>query len=70
MRAAIAALLFESPKLSVVAAVGPNDGFAARLERAIKIVRGEPLIIDGTPERIRPKAGDAQRPTSALIDLC
>jgi crotonobetainyl-CoA:carnitine CoA-transferase CaiB-like acyl-CoA transferase len=40
-RAAIAALLFEHPKLSVTANVGPNINFAARLERAIIIARPE-----------------------------
>lgn len=34
MRAAIAALPFEHPKLSVTANVGPNIGFARGLERA------------------------------------
>jgi hypothetical protein len=52
LRAAIAALPFEYPKLSVSANVGPNVGFAKALERALKIARGEPLIIDGTAERV------------------
>jgi hypothetical protein len=52
MRAAIAALPFEHPKLSVTANVGPNINFALKLERAIKIARGEPLVIDGEAERI------------------
>jgi hypothetical protein len=52
MRAAIAALPFEHPKLSVVASLGPNHGFAARLEAARKItealLRG-PIVIDAEP---------------------
>ena len=35
MRAAIAALPFENPKLAVTASVGPNTGLAKRLEIAI-----------------------------------
>ncbi len=33
---------------------GPALGFAKRLERALKIARGEPLVIDGRAERITP----------------
>src|SRR5450631_3371655 len=55
MRAAIAALLFEHPKLSVSANIEPNIGFAARLERALKTARGEPLVIEVTAERISPE---------------
>jgi hypothetical protein len=36
----------------VTASVGPNINFAAKLERAIKIAWGEPLMIDGEAERI------------------
>jgi hypothetical protein len=39
IRAAIAALPFEHPKLSVNANVGGNVGWGANLERAIEIAR-------------------------------
>jgi hypothetical protein len=52
MRAAIAALPLEHPKLSVSANIGPNVNFAKGLERALKTIRSEPLVIDGTAERI------------------
>jgi hypothetical protein len=51
MRAAIAALPFEHPKLSAVASLGPNHGFAARLERALKIQRGEPGRLNSRAKR-------------------
>jgi hypothetical protein len=39
LRAAIEALPFESPKLSVTALLHPGDDFATRLERAIERTR-------------------------------
>jgi hypothetical protein len=50
MRAAIAALPFESPKLAVTANLGPESGFAARLEAAIarsggRLIEGE--VVEG-----------------------
>jgi len=53
-RAAIAALPFEHPKLCVSANVDPTLALPKRLERALKIARGEPLVIDGRAERITP----------------
>jgi hypothetical protein len=50
MRAAIAALPFESPKLAVTANLGPESGFAAQLEAAIqrsggRLIEGE--VVEG-----------------------
>jgi len=55
VRADIAALPFENPKLSVNANIGPNDKFTERLEAAIKLreILVEPrVVIDATAERI------------------
>jgi len=49
MRAAIAALPFEHPKLAVTANIGPNAGFALRLEQARKRTGAARLIIDASP---------------------
>jgi hypothetical protein len=46
LRAAIAALPFEHPKLALVARFDPGEGFAAKLEAAIK--RGARPLIEGT----------------------
>ena len=48
MRAAIAAAPYVHPKLSVVAQLG--EGFAARLERAIK-ESGKAVVIDARPAK-------------------
>ena len=51
MRAAIAALPFEHPKLAVVARFDGNEGFAAKLEAAImrtgKLIEATPQPADG-----------------------
>ena len=49
MRAAIAALPFEHPKLAVVASMHANEGFAAKLEEAIARSR---IYVDARPEAV------------------
>jgi hypothetical protein len=49
MRAAIAALPFEYPKLSVSANLGVNAGFAMRLEQARKRSESAKIAIDAVP---------------------
>ena len=69
MRAAIAALPFEHPKLSVTVNVGPNVGFAKQLEaaREIRDQLAVRVVIDGTAERI--EASCAELVLSALTGV-
>jgi hypothetical protein len=62
MRAALAGLPFENPKLSVSANVGPNHKFAERLEAAIKLREplAAPQVIEGTAERMGTRGHDHQ----------
>jgi hypothetical protein len=50
MRAAIAALPFEHPKLAVVGHTGINEGYANRLEQALKrsgkLIEAQPIGIE------------------------
>jgi hypothetical protein len=60
MRAAIAALAYETPKLSVVASVNDPERFAERLERAIQRSGVRPLMIEHAP--IEPRVIEQQSP--------
>jgi hypothetical protein len=59
MRAAMACLPFETPKLSVVASISDPAAFAERLERCIQRSGVRPLMIEHAPQ---PKP--APEPTS------
>jgi hypothetical protein len=50
MRAAMACLPFETPKLSVVASINDPAGFAERLERAIERSGVRSLMIEHAPQ--------------------
>jgi hypothetical protein len=54
MRAAMACLPFEVPKLSVVASIHDPAGFAERLERAIERSGVRPLMIEAKPTEPKP----------------
>jgi hypothetical protein len=54
MRAAMACLPFETPKLSVVASVNDPERFAERLERAISRSGVRPLLIEAKPIEAKP----------------
>ena len=50
MRAAMACLPFETPKLSVVASISDPNQFAERLERAIQRSGVRPLMLEHAPQ--------------------
>jgi hypothetical protein len=64
MRAAMACLPFETPKLSVVASVNDPAGFAERLERAIERSGVRPLMmIEHSPQpKPAPEPSDVTGP--------
>ena len=55
MRAAMACLQFETPKLAVVASVNDPKSFGERLERAIARSGIRPLMIEHAPQPKPPK---------------
>jgi hypothetical protein len=68
MRAAMACLPFETPKLSVVASIHDPAGFAERLERAIERSGVRPLMIEHAPQprpRPDPEPSDVTGPMLA-----
>jgi hypothetical protein len=64
MRAAMACLPFEVPKLSVVASINDPAGFAERLERAIERSGVRPLMIEhrAIEHQSTPQPGDVTGP--------
>ena len=64
MRAAIAALPFENPKLAVTASIGPNTGLGRRIELAIErsrqVIEHRPTTTD--VEADQSLCGSHQRP--------
>jgi hypothetical protein len=67
MRAAMACLPFEVPKLSVVASIHDPAGFAERLERAIERSGVRPLMIEQRviEHQSKPQPGDVTGPMRA-----
>jgi sulfite reductase beta subunit-like hemoprotein len=64
MRAAMACLPFETPKLSVVASINDPAAFAERLERAIQRSGIRPLMIEQRviEHQSKPQPGDVTGP--------
>jgi hypothetical protein len=65
MRAAMACLPFETPRLSVIASVNNPDAFAERLERAIQRSSIRPLMIEAKvieQHQSKPQPGDITGP--------
>lgn len=61
MRAAIAALPFEHPKLAVVASMDAGPGFAARLEAAIERFH---RVLDAKPQSSTTEFAEISQPVS------
>jgi hypothetical protein len=70
MRAAMACLQFERPKLSVVASVDDPNAFAERLERAIQRSGVRPLMIEhapAAPKVVEPPQTDLAKPMTTSV---